>query len=82
VRFSIAHDRGSQLVFHFVCESGHQPASHGILEYDLALGRWISAHSDSRIQKMAGCYLQSYLVRRIRPAPAGHASSTTPNPTL
>jgi hypothetical protein len=77
VRFSIASDRGARLLVWFVCESGHRPASHGILEYDLSLGRWISSHSDARIQKMAECYLQSYLLRRIQPAPAGLTSSTT-----
>ena len=70
VRFSIAHDRGAQLLLWFVCESGHRPASHGTLEYNLSVGQWICSHSDPRIQKMAECYLQAYLLRRIRPAAA------------
>jgi hypothetical protein len=78
VRFSLARDRGAQLLFWFVCESGHRPAAYGMLEYDLSLGRWISSHPDARIQKMAECYLQSYLLRRIQPAAAGLTSSTTP----
>jgi hypothetical protein len=82
VRFSIAHDRGPQLLFHFVFESGHQPAGHGLLEYDLSRSQWISSHSDPRVKKMAECYLQSYLLRRIQPAPAGHASNGTLSPTL
>ena len=78
VRFSIARDRGAQLLLWFVCESGHRPAGHGMLEYDLSLGQWASSHSDLCIQKMAECYLQSYLLRRIQPAPAGSGSSPTP----
>jgi len=78
VRFSIARDRGAQLDFCFVCESGHRPANHGTLTYDLLLGQWACGHPDPRIQKMADCYLQSYLPRRIHPAPAGVTSSTTP----
>jgi hypothetical protein len=78
VRFSIARDRGGQLLVWFVCESGHRPAAYGTLEYDLSTGRWIVSHSDTRIQKMAECYLQSYLLRRIRPATAGFGLSTTP----
>jgi hypothetical protein len=78
VRFSMARDRGAQLLLWFVCESGHRPADHGTLEYDFSLGQWISSHSDARIQKMAECYLQSYLLRRIQPAPAGFTSSTIP----
>jgi hypothetical protein len=78
VRFSIASDRGVQLLMWFVYESGHRPAGHGMLEYDLLLGQWTSPHSDARIQKMAECYLQSYLLRRIRPTTtAGFASSLT-----
>jgi hypothetical protein len=76
VRFSIARDRGARLEFWFVCESKHLPAGHGILEYDLSLGQWICSHPDARIQKMAECYLQSYLSRRIQPAAAGLSSST------
>jgi hypothetical protein len=78
VRFSVARDRGAQVEVWFVCESRHRPAGHGILEYDVSLGQWISSHPDVRIQKMAECYLQSYLARRIQPATAGLASSTNP----
>ncbi len=74
----MARDLGAQLSLWFVCESGHLPAAYGTLEYDLLLGRWISSHADPRIQKMAECYLQSYLLRRIQPAPAGVNSSTSP----
>jgi len=76
VRFSIARDRGSHLDVWFVCESAHRPAGHGTLEYDVSLGRWQSPHPDPRIQKLAHCYLQSYLLRRIPPAAAGTAPST------
>jgi len=77
VRFSVARERGTQLDLWYVCESGHRPASYGTLEYDLPLKQWISLHSDPRIQKMAECYLQSYLLRRIQPASAGLASRPT-----
>ena len=78
VRFSIARDHGARLSLWFVYESGHCPAGHGTLEYDLSSGQWISSHTDPRIQKMAECYLQSYLLRRIQPARAGLTSGTTP----
>jgi len=71
VRFSIASDRGPRLMMWFICESGHCPAGHGMLEFDLPLRQWISTHPDARIQKMAECYLQSYLLRRIQPVSAG-----------
>jgi len=77
VRFSVAQDRGAQLSIWFVCEAAHLPAAYGTLEYDVANSHWISSHADARIQKMAECYLQSYLLRRIQPASAGVTPRTT-----
>jgi hypothetical protein len=76
VRFSITRDRGNQLTLCFVRELAHRPVDHGILEYDSALGQWISSHPDFRIQKMADCYLQSYLMRRTQPGASGSSTST------
>jgi hypothetical protein len=76
VRFCISRDRGEQFTVCFVREFGHRPVDHGILEYDSAQGQWISSHPDSRIQKMADCYLQSYLMRRIQPTRSGSRAST------
>jgi hypothetical protein len=78
VRFSVARDHGARLLLWFVCESGHRPAAYGTLEFDISTGQWISSHSDARMQKMAECYLQAYLLRRIQPAAAGFTSSPTP----
>jgi hypothetical protein len=62
----------------FVCETGHRPANHGTVEYEVEHGTWISAHSDARIQKMLECYVQSYLQRRIQSA----AADATPSANL
>ena len=64
VRFSVSRDRGVLLSLWFVCELDHAPAAHGKLEYDVTAGNWTSCHSDSRIQRMADCYVESYLIRR------------------
>ena len=64
VRFSVARDQGTRLQVWFVCETGHRPAQHGNLEYDVERQQGISSHSDPRIQKMVECYVQSYLKRR------------------
>lgn len=74
VRFSVTNDGGQQITLCFVCEFRHRPALHGILEYDAALNRWPSRHPEARIQKMAECYLQSYLLRRV---PADHSLAGT-----
>ena len=70
IRFAVAHDRGSHLLLWFIRESGHRPAGHGMLEFDVSGERWITTHSDPHIQKMAECYLESYLLRKTRSAPA------------
>ena len=63
VRFSLARDRDRKLSVQFVCEIAHAPGEHGMLEFDAATGRWSAAHPDARIQKMAECYVDSYLHR-------------------
>ncbi len=67
VRFSLARERDRKLTVQFVCEIGHAPADHGMLEFDASAQSWISRHADARIQKMAECYLQSYLHRTALP---------------
>jgi len=72
VRFSVSRDGGGHLTICFVCELGHGPAGHGLLEYDVVSQTWLAVHPDGRIQKMAECYIDSYLARR---SPSGIASS-------
>jgi hypothetical protein len=47
-----------------VCERNHWPAEHGNLEFDLAQGVWLRGHEDARVQKMAECFLESYLKKK------------------
>jgi len=77
VRFGIARDTGSQLFLLFVCEAGHLPTTHGTLQYDLSLGLWVLSHADPQIQRMAECYLESYLPRRIPSTPVGSCPKET-----
>jgi hypothetical protein len=75
VRFSVARDSGLQVRIVYSCESGHRPAGHGTLDYDVAAAKWISSHPDPRIQRMAECYLESRLTQGIGRVPtAGDAS--------
>jgi hypothetical protein len=60
VRFSIARVSDNVIAVRYVCERDHRPGEHGTLEFVKAEQRWILPHSDSRIQKMAECYLESY----------------------
>jgi hypothetical protein len=48
----------------YVCEKNHLPCEHGILEFDALRGVWPRPHHDTRLQKMAECYLESYLKKK------------------
>jgi hypothetical protein len=76
VRFAVVRHSDSCLVVSFVFESQHRPAGHGTLEYAIAPRQWRLTHSDERIQRMAECYVQSYLSRKIVPddASAGNTA--------
>jgi hypothetical protein len=52
------------LRIHFVCEREHRPQAHGELEFDLVQSIWLQTHEDSRIQKMAECFLASFLQKK------------------
>jgi hypothetical protein len=47
-----------------VCEREHRPAEHGMLEFDSAEARWERPHYDPRVQRMAQCFLESYVEKR------------------
>lgn len=64
VRFTVTRESHQRIFLCYVCEKDHRPGDQGALEYDAANGRWITSHHDFRIQKMAQCYLESYLLRK------------------
>jgi hypothetical protein len=74
VRFGVAHDSGVKLLLWFTCEAGHRPVRNGTLEFDRLLNLWTATDPDPRIQKMAECYLESYLARKPQPGAAEFAA--------
>jgi hypothetical protein len=48
----------------YVYEQANRPAGRGELEFDLSRATWLRRHEDARIQKMAECFLESYLRKR------------------
>jgi hypothetical protein len=48
----------------YAFERNHRPVQHGDLEYDLTNLLWLRRHDDPRIQKMAECFLESYLRKK------------------
>ena len=81
VRFSVLRDSASHLLLWAVLESRHLPAGHATLEYSVTTGAWTSSHPDERIQRMADCYIQSYLSRKTIAADSGFAVATDPTLT-
>ncbi|MFZ0771734.1 MAG: hypothetical protein WCA49_04085 [Candidatus Sulfotelmatobacter sp.] len=55
---------GRRIQVRYVCEREHRPAEHGALEFDAVEARWEQPHRDSRLQRMAECFLASYLEKR------------------
>ena len=63
VRFGVSSDRSRTIAVAYICEYNHRPAGNGMLEYDRVADEWVRTHPDVRIQRMADCFLQSYLSR-------------------
>jgi hypothetical protein len=51
----------------YVCEREHRPAEHGLLTFDPEDARWVGRHRDDRVQRMAECFLDTYIEKRKRP---------------
>jgi hypothetical protein len=48
----------------YVCEKECRPAEHGILQFDPAAEHWAKPHPDPRVQRMAECFVESYMLAR------------------
>ena len=59
-----ASPHGPVLRLQFVCERDHRPLDHGELAFDLTQSIWLRAHNDPRIQRMAECFVTSYLQKK------------------
>jgi hypothetical protein len=55
---------GRTLRLRYVCERQNLPVEHGELQFDLVQAAWLQKHDDLRVQRMAECFLDSYLKKR------------------
>lgn len=62
------NDSARRIQVRYICERGHRPAEHGFLEFVATEARWAKRHPDDRVQRMAECYLASYVEGRRRSA--------------
>ena len=65
VRFSVSRESGKLLTIWYVCETGHRPTTHGMLQYDGAVQGVECSHADAKIQKLAECFVHTYLAKKI-----------------
>jgi hypothetical protein len=65
IRFSArpVNDGGKsrRLRLRYICERGHLPAEHGVLEFDASNATWRTPHADARVQRLAECYVTTYM---------------------
>jgi hypothetical protein len=64
IRFAVSSENEVRVVIAYVCERNHLPAAHGNLEFRLHDGRCVNSHADARIQRMAECFLESWLRKK------------------
>lgn len=50
----------------YVMVKDHAPGEHGVLEFDAATLTWRDTHADAKVQRMAECYVEAWLARRVR----------------
>jgi hypothetical protein len=55
---------GGSIRVRYVCERGHRPVEHGELEFNADEARWEKRHHDSRLQRMAECFLTAYVEKK------------------
>ncbi len=55
---------GRILCLQYAREKNHIPVERGDLKFDLSQAQWLSRHDDPRVQKMAECFLDSYLKKK------------------
>ena len=64
VHFSVASDRDGVIALHWVMVKNHAAASHGQVHFERASRTWLEPNPNPNVQRMAQCYVESYLSRR------------------
>jgi hypothetical protein len=66
----VSGEQESRISLSYVCEKNHLPCEHGRLEYVVPGDQWVMPHGDPRIQRLAQCFLASWLEKkRSQPDP-------------
>ncbi len=65
VRFAISGECDGLVRILYAYERDYLPAGHGELVYDVASRRWQTAHSSACLLRMAECYIQVRIEKRV-----------------
>jgi hypothetical protein len=71
VHFSVASDRDGIISLRWVVVKNHAAADFGKLDFERVAFAWRTPHPNPTLQRMAQCYLESYLTRRGELQPSG-----------
>jgi hypothetical protein len=63
VHFCVGGDQEGVVQVCWVVVKDHAHANHGTLEFARSVG-WRTQHSEPALQRMAECYLETYLAKR------------------
>ncbi len=66
VHFCVAGERDGVVSVGWVMVKDHAAAGHGKLEFEAETGSCGAPHADATVQRMAECYVQTYLQRKQR----------------
>ena len=64
IRFALGEELDGVLHVRYAGELAYLPASSGELLFERSSGTWLLKHEDSRVQRMAECYVQAQMQRR------------------
>jgi hypothetical protein len=64
VRFKIQGEQDGCIHVFYICERAHHPGAHGTLEFDRKNRTCASPHANPCIQRLAECFLQTWMERR------------------
>jgi hypothetical protein len=60
-------EAGEWIRLRYVCERDHRPADHGWLEFHVPLEQWKAKHENACVQRLAECFLQSWMRKKKLP---------------
>jgi len=81
VRFALGEELDGILRVRYAMERSHLPAGHGELAYVIATKEWRTRHANACVQRMAECYVEAQMGRRLNGPACGSSNFQQEHPT-